>query len=107
MWVVTTRGFYSVVAHRDDPEMVLVRVRAREDLEALDELIGPLEILTTPERDYGFRATVPRERWSQALVLLASEIDYPNFKNAVAAKQGHERAVTYHRVWSDLLELQR
>jgi hypothetical protein len=35
MWLVTTQGFYSVVAHRGDPDRVLVRARVREDLEAL------------------------------------------------------------------------
>ena len=107
MWVTTTRGFFSVVAHRDQPEMVLVRARAREDLESLAEVTGPLEIETTPERDYGYRAVVPRERWSAGLVLLAAEIDYDNFKNAVAERQGYDRADVYHRVWFALTELQR
>ncbi|MCP9491271.1 MAG: hypothetical protein MSC31_15550 [Solirubrobacteraceae bacterium MAG38_C4-C5] len=33
MWLLTPRGFYSVVANHDDPETVLVRARVREDLE--------------------------------------------------------------------------
>ena len=107
MWLVSTRGFFSTVAHRDRPELVLVRARARADLESLSELVGPLEITHTPHRDYAFRAEVPRERWSAALVLLAAEIDYPNFKDAVAERQGHDRARIYHRVWSDLTKLQR
>jgi hypothetical protein len=35
VWILTPRGFYSVVANRDDPETVLVRARASEDLEQL------------------------------------------------------------------------
>lgn len=105
MWVTSTRGFYSAVAHRDAPELVLVRARVREDLQALGELIGPLEILATPDADYPFRAAVPRERWSAALVLLAAEIDYDNFKNAVAERQGSRREAVYHRVWAALREL--
>ena len=107
MWIVSTRGFFSTVAHRDRPGLVLVRSRAREDLVSLGELIGPLEITHTPQRDYAFRAEVPRKQWSAALVLLASEIDYPNFKDVVAERQGQDRAGIYHRVWSDLAELQR
>ena len=72
MWLVTTRGFYSTVVHRDRADLVLVRARKREDLESLSELIGPVEITHTPRRDYAFRAEVPRERWSAALVLLSS-----------------------------------
>ena len=107
MWLVTTRGFFSTVAHRDRADLVLVRARKREDLESLSELIGPVEIAHTPRRDCAFRAEVPRERWSAALVLLAAEIDYPNFKNAVAEHQGPDRAGIYHHEWSELTELQR
>lgn len=107
MWVTTTRGFFSVVAHHDLPDMVLVRARVREDLEALGELVGSLEIEHTPQRDYALRAVVPRERWLAGLALLAAEIDYPNFKSAVAERQGHGRAAVYARVWFALTELQR
>ncbi len=37
---------------------------------------------------------------------MAAEIDYPNFKSAVAERQGHGRAGRYMRVWSELLGLQ-
>lgn len=106
MWLLTPRGFYSVVANRDDPETVLVRARAREDLEGLSDLIGSLEILETPDRDYRWRAIVSRRAWSGALVLLAAEIDYPNFKAEVERRQGRERADVYHAVWARLLRLQ-
>lgn len=35
MWLITTQGFYSVVAHRTDPDRVLVRCRTQADIEAL------------------------------------------------------------------------
>jgi hypothetical protein len=100
VWLLTTRGFYSVVAHPHDPALVLVRARAREDLEALHELLGGLEISETPQRDYRWRAAVSRSAWSAALVLLAGEIDYPNFKAAVATRQGAERAHIYGNIWA-------
>src|SRR4051794_33024703 len=58
MWVLTTQGFYSVVEDRDDENRVLVRARAREDLEALKRQIPDLQIYETPppDHDYGFRA---------------------------------------------------
>lgn len=107
MWLLTPRGFYSVVANNDDPETVLVRARVRGDLEELADLVGGLEILETPERDYRWRAVVSRTAWSGALVLLAAEIDYPNFKSEVALRQGHERAGVYHEVWATLRGLSR
>jgi hypothetical protein len=48
MWILSTRGFFSTVAHRDRPEPVLVRSRAHEHLVSLSELTGPLEITHTP-----------------------------------------------------------
>jgi hypothetical protein len=106
MWLLTPRGFYSVVANTDDPETVLVRARAREDLEALHDLIDGLDIIETRDRDYRWRALVTRRAWSTALALLAAEIDYPNFKDEVARRQGRKRADVYHAVWATLLGLQ-
>ena len=106
MWLITTRGFYSVVADHHEDGNVLVRARVREDLEALADLIPGLEVEETPERDYRFRASVPRDEWMSAAAALAEEIDYPNFKNAVAERQGSERAHVYSDVWVTLLGLQ-
>ena len=106
MWLVTTRGFYSVVENHDDPEGLLVRARVREDLESLADLIPGLGVEETPERDYRFRAAVTRDAWATAAAELAREIDYPNFKNAVAERQGSSRAHVYSGVWGILLGLQ-
>ena len=106
MWLLTTRGFYSVVEDHHDPGRLLVRARVREDVEALADLIPGLEVEETPDRDYRFRASVTREDWASAAAQLARAIDYPNFKNAVADRQGFERAHMYSGVWGLLLGLQ-
>ncbi|MEX2193902.1 MAG: hypothetical protein WD844_01330 [Thermoleophilaceae bacterium] len=107
MWLITTQGFYSVVAHRTRPEHVLVRARAREDLEALREQIPTLELYEDAGADYRWRADVHRDHWRGALIQLADRVDYDNFKNAVAARQGMKREAVYHRVWRELLRLGR
>ena len=107
MWVFTTQGFYSVVADRNDPGQVLVRGRAREDLEALKGQIADLEIFEDRAADYRWRAYVSREQWRDAVAQIAEEIDYPNYKDAVAERQSHDRASVYGRVWSVLQSLQR
>ena len=107
MWLFTTQGFYSVVAHRRDPDKLLVRGRAREDLEALREQIPELRIFSDESADYRWRAVVTRAEWVAALAQLATEIDYDNFKSAVAERQGHERSRLYGHVWGELLSLQR
>ncbi len=108
MWLVTSIGFFSVVAHRDDRHTVVVRARARGDLEALRKRYLPdLEIAETEDGDYRFRALLERSEWEHAAQRLAADIDYDNFKNAVAERQGTERAYIYGRVWSTLRDLQR
>jgi hypothetical protein len=106
VWVLTPRGFYSVVANLDDPETVLVRARAREDLDELADVLGTLFIRETPDGDYRWRAVVTRRAWTGALILMAAEIDYPNFKAEVGRRQGHGRASVYAEVWATLRGLQ-
>lgn len=106
MWLLTTRGFYSVVEHRSDPERLIIRARRREDLEALAELIPGLEIFSDRRADYRWRAVVSRSEWALAAALLAAEIDYPNFKRAVGERQSAERAALYEEVWRLLRSLQ-
>lgn len=107
MWLVTTQGFYSVVAHRGDPDRVLVRARVREDLEALRQQIAGIEPVETPGADYRWRAEVSRDEWQGALAALGGGIDYDNFKTAVAEQQGWKREAVYHKVWAALARLQR
>ena len=108
MWIFTTIGFFSVVAHADEPGAVLVRARVREDLEALrDHVLPDIQIVRTPERDYRYRAVVGRDEWAHAAETLAAAIDYPNFKSAVAQRQGHDRAHRYGEIWGVMYDLQR
>ena len=111
MWLVTDRGFYSVVDKGDREGCVCVRARVRDDLLALIELDSLADwegrIIDTDDSDYRFRIYVTREDWVLAAAELAERIDYDNFKNAVARRQGHDRADTYLEVWRDLARLQR
>ena len=104
----TTIGFFSVVAHSDEPRTVIVRARAREDLDNLRrEHLPDLEIVENGGTDYAFRAFVSRDEWEHAAQQMAADIDYPNFKDAVAARQGYARADVYHDVWATMYRLQR
>lgn len=107
MWLFTTQGFYSVVAHRDDPGTLIVRARTGEDIEALREEIPAIEPFEDATADYRHRAYVSRAEWVAALAQLTAELDYPNFKAEVARRQGTERSNLYGQVWGELLRLQR
>lgn len=76
----------------DAPGYALVRARVREDLEAFCARTGAPPPRETPERDYRFRTSVPFPVLAAELARQAAAIDYPNFKDAVAARQGYERA---------------
>ncbi len=103
MWLITNFGFFSVVQKPGDDQLT-IRARARKDLEALRKKYIPDlgEILTNAGTDYQYRVKVPREIFAEAMKSIVLDIDYSNFKNAVAKKQGHKRAGVYHDLWSSL-----
>jgi hypothetical protein len=106
MWLLSTCGFYSVVAHRDNNDTLIVRARVREDLEELRRGYLPdLEIVEGGGSDYQFRAFVSRMEWEHAVRRMAAHIDYPNFKDAIDERQGNSRAELYGRLWQLLGEL--
>src|SRR3954467_9955631 len=108
MWILSTAGFFSVVAEPDDPERLLVRSRVRADLEALrDRYLPDLEIVEGAGTDYRYRGFVTRADFEPVAAKLVADIDYSNFKDAVAKRQAHSRAGVYSKVWSVLYKLQR
>ena len=95
MWLMTTRGFYSAVQHRDDPDRILVRARCRRDLDAISDLV-PGEPVLLEHADYAWRVETDRATWRAAVAVLAAEIDYPNFKGAIDDPDRHD---LYLEVW--------
>ena len=123
MWLFTKYGFYSTVCARQgdgshgqpvDPDRIMVRARVRDHLEALkerfSELLADCEIKENAGTDYAFRIFVDRVVWSQVLLGLYDDMDYDNFKSAVARHQGNEGAAyehSLHEVWSEMYKLQK
>jgi len=110
MWLVSDRGFYSVVDKGDRDGYLCVRARVLQDLHNLFELDSMKayrdEVIETDNSDYRYRVYVTREDWVTAASDLAREIDYDNFKSQVGRMQGRERADRYLEVWSALAGLQ-
>src|SRR5438105_3953862 len=106
MWLITTRGFYSVVAKPDDgDEYITVRARAERDIRNLAHLIDA-EPQRSDHTDYRWRMRCRKEDWALALATMAREIDYDNFKSRIG-RDDPDRAHLLHEVWSVLHELQR
>ena len=112
MWLFTDFGFFSAVRCKDRPATIVVRARAADDLiNLVHRYGGPLDatyddIVVTPRADYGYRLEVLREAWAQVVAEIARDVDYGNFKDSVAARQGKERAKIYGEVWLSMLEVQ-
>lgn len=104
MWMITTEGFLSAVEDRDDDNAVFVRARVREDVEQLAVAVGGT-VLETPTADYRFRVRMAKTAWARYVAGCATESDYDNFKNAVAAQPGGARAGVYGEVWDVLRQL--
>jgi hypothetical protein len=109
MWLFTRHGFLSVVKNvasiRND-EQLLVRARVRADLEDLADFIqlwrgSRPTILDTPDHDYPFRLLASRAALSTYMSRHIDELNYPNFKGAVA-EDDPARAEVYTDVWSVL-----
>ncbi|MCX5842603.1 MAG: hypothetical protein NT022_02435 [Deltaproteobacteria bacterium] len=105
---MTNFGFFSIVQKKDD-DILTVRARARGDLETLQERYVPTlgHILKGEGTDYQYRARVSRAEMAEALGKIIMDIDYSNFKDSVAEKQGRKRARLYEEVWGALLNLQK
>jgi hypothetical protein len=110
MWLMTPIGFFSIVCKPDDVASgtLTIRARVKSDLEALrrDFLPRMTAIVEGGGTDYPYRAKAPRGEVAEAIAQVTRRIDYGNFKDEVAARQGRRRAAKYGRVWSVLYDLE-
>jgi hypothetical protein len=110
MWLITSVGFFSVVQKASDlaGDTLTVRARVRGDLDALREQYLPSlsDVQESKTNDYRFRAVAPRADVAAAMADMVNQLQYSNFKNQVAKKQGSARSNLYHDVWDVLYRLQ-
>ena len=112
MWIATTTGFLSAVKAKDDTDDLFVRARVKGDLTPLILWVNGTgkhapEIITYEHSDYPWRVRVTKDDLAGFLVAEVLNIDYGNFKSAVAEVQGKPRSHVYSGVWSALLGLER
>jgi 8-oxo-dGTP pyrophosphatase MutT (NUDIX family) len=111
MWLITPTGFFSVVCKPGDMKAGTLTIRARVqlDLETLREQYLPSLGPTTKNAgtDYPYRAKAKRSEVASALAQMIQQLNYDNFKNEVAEKQGPDRAEAYHEVWKLLYDLEK
>ena len=99
MWVFTKDGFFSVVEHRADPQLVLIRARTKDDGIRICKALDLKKVQCTPKADYPYRVTVAKARWALYLQNAALDIDYGNFKAAMERLHPAHRMDQLHEVW--------
>src|SRR5512142_681225 len=84
MWLFTTKGFFSIVQHKDDPDCLLVRARVKGDIE---QHWPYAKIQKTEDADYLYRAKIPREAVQSVLHEIVKNINYTSYKGASGNKK--------------------
>lgn len=102
MWIYTTDGMISVVADRNDRN--LLQVRAREPI-PLTEMFPGIRIIEHPNADYRYRVIVNREELAKVLCRIIVNMSYDNFKNQVG-KEAPYLLATYYKVYNASLDLE-
>ena len=115
MWVFTTKGFFSIVEHKNDPNRVVIRARVRKDIESIKMLFEELglEVSGVEENvsfDYRYRVFARRIDWASVMAQLITDMGYTNFKNAIYETDSLEirdkRHEAYLDIWAIMHELQ-
>jgi hypothetical protein len=94
MWVFLSGSFLSIVQPPGQTTRLMVRGRAKGDIE---RVFPGAEVTETPFRDYRFRATLPVGEVAEAMMKAVLAIDYGNFKDSVGENDRH---TAYFKVWS-------
>ncbi len=108
MWTATQHGYFSAVAHRDDPKgsTVLVRARDADDLRRVrDAGYETGRIVALVSADYPYRVYMEKSEWARYLADQAMEIDYTNFKDRIARTDA-TRSKVYLKAWSALQHIE-
>ena len=96
MWILLNNSFLSIVEHKSSKKLLLVRARAKGDIEAI---FKSAKVIEGAGSDYRYRAVMPREVVQAAIMGEIGGIHYHNFKDSVATKWRHE---AYMEVWTSL-----
>lgn len=100
MWIMSPKGFVSIVRKDCPPGHLLVRSRRRECLEAL---FPDADVVENAGTDYQFRAVIPQLDVINVVSRELLDIDYANHKGATKDDELHS---AYSAVWSAMARLQ-
>lgn len=97
MWIFLNDSALSIVADRDRPGCLLVRGRVAGDI----EIAFPKAVVrTTPDADYRYRASVPKQEVADAVSARVNAISYDNFKDSCLSA----RHRAYMGLWAQWMD---
>ena len=96
MWLYTSNGYLSIVAHRVQPDHLLVRARHPNHIRAL---FPDVEITFMPSADYPFRVVLNRQVVQLAVNDYLAHMEYDNFKASIDDEDYHDTCLS---VWKSM-----
>jgi hypothetical protein len=107
MWLLLDTGFVSIVQHRDDPDLLLVRARVEDDITAV---FGPdIAVQERHGADYLYGAVIPRTRVADVLASKVMALDYDSHVKDIAIQRSAPadgRSAAYYDTWSAMAQMQ-
>lgn len=94
MWIFMNDAFLSVVQLDEEPDFLMVRARQPQDI---PRVFPSATVVSLPNRDYAFRARIPRKEVAAAIAEHVTNINYTNFKDSVDEE---DRIGAYVDVWA-------
>lgn len=104
MWVFLKDGFVSIVEHKTDKELLVVRGRRKEDV--YNFFLGDVpedDIVFTEKSDYQYRYSDRRDGIILYLGNHVLDIDYTNFKKSIDPLDFEYRDAT-SAIWSETVK---
>jgi len=102
MWIFSEHGMLSAAGHRDHQNVLWVRARRREHLEAFLALGGldiAEKIQKMPTQDYEYRIELTRDIFGQLLIKQVEAISYSNFETRCDTLPDADYAKGIHQSW--------
>ena len=87
MWLYLSGGFLSIVAHRHQPDDLLVRARHPDHINGV---FPEAQVIHLGAADYPYRTVLPREAVQEAVSAYLSSMAYDNFKNSIPDDDYHD-----------------
>ena len=100
MWFFGSNAFLSVVQHKQDPAILVVRARLPGHIE---KMFPHANVVSLDGRDYQFRAELPREVVAARMQQYVMEMTATNFKDSVKERSYHDAC---YGVWSCMERIQ-